>query len=81
MSKLAKGTEVRRDGQHALGRVVSSGRKWAVVRFANVTLRLRVSELELNETPLSHYVTVTLSLTPAPKDAKFNKDLVFGRNK
>jgi hypothetical protein len=49
MSKLVRGTEVRRDGQRALGRVVSGGRKRVVVRFANVTLRLRINELEVNK--------------------------------
>jgi hypothetical protein len=80
--KLPKGTEVRRDGQHALGRVLSSGRKWATVRFANVTMRLRISELEVNEVPLSRYVTVTIDLKPVPyRPAQSSMDLVVGRKR
>ena len=45
--KLCKGTEVKCDGRGTLGHVISCGRKYAVVRFANATMRLRVTELEV----------------------------------
>ena len=47
MRTLCVGTEVRRDGCSTLGHVVSSGRKWARVRFAQAVMRLRITELEV----------------------------------
>ena len=49
MARLAAGERVLREGHGTIGRVVSCGRKHAVIRFANATLRLRISELEVNK--------------------------------